>query len=152
LTFSLTNQLWKIGIQVVFAGFSAEALAQRISAAKSKYLVTSDIGMRAKKQIPLKSIVDDALTKLDCEDLVKTVMVFERSYHEKSSQESPKPYVMKAGRDIHMNPLVQKQKPYCIPEWMDAEDELFILYTSGSTGMPKGGFLHKNQKAMSILD
>jgi len=90
--------------------------------------------MRAKKQIPLKSIVDEALTKLDCETLIKTVMVYERNYQEKSSSDSLKSYSMKAGRDIHMNTLVQKQRPYCSPEWMDAEDVLFILYTSGSTG------------------
>ena len=61
---------------VVFAGFSAEALAARVSAAKSEYVVTADIGLRGTKRIPLKKIVDDALTKFDCEDVVKKVMKF----------------------------------------------------------------------------
>lgn len=119
---------------VVFAGFSAEALAARVSAAKSKFIVTADIGLRGTKRIPLKKIVDDARTKMDCEEIVQSVMVFERFY---TGSETPKEYEMKP-KDVRMDPLVQVQRPYCVPEIMDAEDELFILYTSGSTGMPKG--------------
>lgn len=119
---------------VVFAGFSADALAARISAAKSEYVITADIGLRGTKQIPLKKIVDDAMTKIDCSDIVKSVMVYER-FHEEDSDETP--YEMQ-GKDVRMDPLVRKQRPYCVPEWMDSEDELFLLYTSGSTGSPKG--------------
>jgi len=120
---------------VVFAGFSAEALGQRISAAKSKIVVTADVGRRGGKTIGLKDIVNDALTKLDCNSVVEHVMVWERFYNAESSA-SP-PYEMK-DRDIRMDPLVAVQRPYCPPVHMDSEDNLFILYTSGSTGNPKG--------------
>ena len=120
---------------VVFAGFSAEALSQRISAAKSKFVVTADIGKRGGKTIPLKNIVNDALTKADCGSIVKSVMVFERFYS--GDPESPASFDWKE-KDIRMDPLVAVQRPYCPPEHMDAEDNLFILYTSGSTGNPKG--------------
>ena len=119
---------------VVFAGFSADALGARISAAKSKFLITADIGLRGTKQIPLKKIVNDAITKLDCEELVESVMVYER-FFDADAEEAP--YEMME-KDVRMDPLVALQRPYCVPEVMDAEDELFILYTSGSTGMPKG--------------
>jgi len=119
---------------VVFAGFSADALGARISAAKSKFVVTADIGLRGTKQIPLKKIVNDALTKLDCEDIVESVMVYERFFDGEADEA---PYEMKA-KDVRMDKIVNAQRPYCVPEVMDAEDELFILYTSGSTGMPKG--------------
>ena len=119
---------------VVFAGFSADALGSRISASKSKYVVTADIGLRGTKKIPLKTIVNDALTKMDCEKLVESVMVYERFY-DKDAEDAP--YEM-MDRDVRMDQLVGLQRPYCVPEVMDAEDDLFILYTSGSTGMPKG--------------
>lgn len=119
---------------VVFAGFSSEALAQRISAAQSRFILTADIGMRAGKSIPLKSIVNDALTKLDCGALVQSVMVFERFY---DPEADAAPYVM-GPMDVRMDPLVHVQRPYCPPESMDAEDSFFLLYTSGSTGKPKG--------------
>lgn len=127
---------------VIFAGFSAEALAARISAAKSKFVVTADIGLRGTKRIPLKKIVDDAMGKLDCDDVVESVMVYERFYEENTTEDGddeskPVEYEMKP-KDVRMDPLVRAQRPYCVPEVMDAEDELFILYTSGSTGMPKG--------------
>ncbi|KAG7343193.1 acetate-coa, ligase [Nitzschia inconspicua] len=120
---------------VVFAGFSAEALAQRISAAQSQVLITADVGCRGGKQIPLKDIVNDSLTKMDCDSIVKHVLVWERFYT--GDAESTPPYEMSA-RDVRMDPLVAVQRPYCPPEHMDAEDNLFILYTSGSTGKPKG--------------
>jgi acetyl-CoA synthetase len=149
LTFFLCNQLIRLAMtmlactrigavhSVVFAGFSAEALAQRISAAQSQVLITADIGCRGGKTIPLKDIVDDALTKLDCDRIVQHVLVWERFYKGESTTTVTPPYEMKA-RDVRMDPLVAVQRPYCPPEHMDAEDNLFILYTSGSTGKPKG--------------
>lgn len=119
---------------VVFAGFSAEALASRVSAAKSRVIVTADVSVRGGRELNLKGIVDDALTKLDLDDLVKKTLVYER-FHDPSSDSAP--YEMKE-RDVRMDELVASQRPYCVPEVMDAEDDLFILYTSGSTGTPKG--------------
>ena len=119
---------------VVFAGFSSEALAQRISAAQSRFVLTADIGMRAGKKIYLKAIVNEALAKLDCDAVVQKVLVYERFYNPEGPTD---PYDM-GPKDIRMNPLVDVQRPYCAPESMDAEDNLFILYTSGSTGKPKG--------------
>jgi len=115
---------------VVFAGFSSEALANRIHAAQSHFVVTADQGLRGSKKIPLKDIVDDSITKLDCNELVEKVLVFERHY---DAEAESAPYEMK-DKDVRMNPLLAKQRPYCVPETMDAEDNLFILYTSGSTG------------------
>jgi len=119
---------------VVFAGFSAEALAQRMSAAGCKFLVTADIGKRGGKTIPIKDIADSARAKLDVESIVQTVFVWERFYVEHSEKAT---YDMKP-KDVRMNVLVSEQRPYNVPEWMDAEDTLFLLYTSGSTGKPKG--------------
>jgi len=121
---------------VVFAGFSAEALGQRVSAAKSKHIITADVGRRGGKTIALKKIVDDSLTKLDCDSIVEHVMVWERFY-KGADDDSAAPYDMKP-KDIRMDQLVAVQRPYCPPVHMDSEDNLFILYTSGSTGNPKG--------------
>jgi acetyl-CoA synthetase len=123
---------------VVFAGFSAEALSSRVKAANCETVVTGDYGMRGGKKIDLKAIVDNAMELIDDEDLVKSVLVWERGYKEGvTTAEDDVTYEMKKN-DVRMDLLVANQRPFCAPEVMDAEDNLFILYTSGSTGQPKG--------------
>jgi len=114
---------------VVFAGFSADAIADRIQDAKSKWVVTASAGSRGGRNLPLKSICDAAVKKDRCAGIVEKVFVFDG----KGTSEWEK-------EDIHvkMSELVEAQRPVCSCEWMDAEDPLFILYTSGSTGRPKG--------------
>lgn len=111
---------------VVFAGFSATALATRINDSECKMVITSDGSYRGEKSIDLKGIVDDALEKCPC---VKTVLVVKRTKTAIS---------IKEGRDLWIQPLLNKAAKTCQMEIMEAEDPLFILYTSGSTGMPKG--------------
>jgi acetyl-CoA synthetase len=111
---------------VVFAGFSSTALSTRINDCGAKMVLTSDGSFRGKKVIDLKAIVDEALES--CPD-VKTVLVTKRTGGD---------VTMKKGRDVWVQPLLDKAYLDCVPEIMDAEDPLFILYTSGSTGRPKG--------------
>jgi len=115
---------------VVFAGFSADAIADRICDARSKWVVTADGGKRGGRNLPLKQIIDTAISKGDCKDIVEAVFVFE---HAGAGGD-----VMKMEKDVAFNELIAAQRPYCPCEWMDSEDVLFILYTSGSTGRPKG--------------
>ena len=111
---------------VVFAGFSAASLADRIIDAEAKIVLTADGGFRGEKITPLKNIVDEALQS--CPG-VETVIVYERT---KSNIK------MVEGRDIWWHKAIEGQSDECAAEEMDAEDLLFILYTSGSTGKPKG--------------
>ena len=111
---------------VVFAGFSSTALATRINDSDCKMVITSDGSFRGNKTIDLKGIVDEALEK--CTGVEK-VLVARRTYSE---------ILMKDGRDLWLQPLLDEASTECKPELMDAEDPLFILYTSGSTGKPKG--------------
>lgn len=112
---------------VVFAGFSATALADRIKDATCKMVICSDYNSRGAKNIPVKKVVDEALKK-GCKS-VKTVIV-----HENTGDK----VTMKRGRDKWWHNVIKDQKGNCKPTVMDSEDELFILYTSGSTGKPKG--------------
>ena len=111
---------------VVFAGFSASAVATRINDSECKMVITSDGGYRGNKTIDLKGIVDEALTNTPC---VEKVLVVKRTNTE---------IKMKEGRDQWLQPLLDQASDNNTAEIMDAEDPLFILYTSGSTGKPKG--------------
>ncbi|MCO5292473.1 MAG: acetate--CoA ligase [Chitinophagaceae bacterium] len=111
---------------VVFAGFSSNALSTRINDSQSKIVITSDGSYRGNKVLDLKSIVDEALIKCP---VVEKVLLVKRTHNEIKVQE---------GRDIWLQPLLDKAPIDHIPCIMDAEDPLFILYTSGSTGKPKG--------------
>jgi acetyl-CoA synthetase len=119
---------------VVFGGFSAQSIADRLEDAKAEYIITCDGAYRGEKVIPLKNVIDDALIG---NRTVKKVIVYTRTRT---------PVSMIKGRDIwwedemeHAETQVEKEATISFPaEEMDAEDPLFILYTSGSTGKPKG--------------
>jgi len=113
---------------VVFGGFSAESLRERINDCGAKIVVTADGGWRRGGIVPLKKAVDEALQETPS---VEKVVVVER-IGEKAQA------AMQEGRDLWWHDLTQQASPECPPEPMDAEDILFILYTSGSTGKPKG--------------
>ncbi|PPK93576.1 acetyl-CoA synthetase [Nonlabens xylanidelens] len=110
---------------VIFAGFSATAIASRINDCDCKLVICSDGSYRGKKTIDLKSLVDKALENCD----VDTVLVVNRTGNDVQ---------MKEGRDQWIAPLLESASADCPVEIMEAEDPLFILYTSGSTGKPKG--------------
>ncbi|GIZ07730.1 acetate--CoA ligase [Flavobacterium sp. UMI-01] len=111
---------------VIFAGFSASAVASRVNDSGCKMVITADGGFRGNRTIELKPIVDEALEK--CKEVDKVLVV-------KRTNSIIK---MKEGRDIWLKPLLDEASDNSVAEIMDAEDPLFILYTSGSTGKPKG--------------
>jgi acetyl-CoA synthetase len=113
---------------VVFGGFSAKAVQERIIDGGAVAVITSNYQMRGGKELPLKSIVDEALDMGGCE-AIKTVFVYERT------QSACK---MVAGRDLTFDQALAGQSTECAPVPVGAEHPLFILYTSGSTGKPKG--------------
>ena len=113
---------------IVFGGFSAQALRDRIEDAGAVAVITSDGQFRGGKALPLKPIADEALSLGGC-DSVKNVIVVKRTGAD---------VAMVAGRDTWYHDAVANQSETCEPEWVEAEHPLFILYTSGSTGKPKG--------------
>jgi acetyl-CoA synthetase len=113
---------------VVFGGFSAKALQERIIDAGAVAVITANFQMRGGKELPLKAIVDDGIALGGC-DTLKTVLVFMRT---------PTACNMVAGRDKTFDEVLKGQGTVCAAEAVGAEHPLFILYTSGSTGKPKG--------------
>jgi acetyl-CoA synthetase len=111
---------------IVFAGFSADSLHDRVVDCQPKVLITADEGLRGGKTIELKRITDRALEGLA---VVERVLVVQRT---------GAPVHMVEDRDVWYHDAVARERSYCPCEWLDSEDPLFILYTSGSTGKPKG--------------
>jgi len=113
---------------VVFGGFSAQSLRDRVQDTGAKAIITADQQMRGGKQLPLKAIVDEAIALGGCDSISKVLVV----------KRTGADIAMVEGRDVWMADLIDKQPDTCEPEWVEAEHPLFLLYTSGSTGKPKG--------------
>ena len=116
---------------VVFGGFSAKSLNERIIDAGAKLVITANAGVRGGKIVPLKAVTDDAIAMGGCSTLER-VVVYRRT------EEKDAPIAWQRGRDLWWHELVADKPDYCEPTWVGADDPLFILYTSGSTGKPKG--------------
>ncbi|MFA7667356.1 MAG: acetate--CoA ligase [Burkholderiaceae bacterium] len=120
----------RLGIihSVVFGGFSAKSIQERVVDAAASLVITADEQVRGGRTIPLKPAVDQAFAMGGC-DSVRKVIVYRRTGGE---------VAMQAGRDLPWEEVVAGQATDCEPEWVGAEHPLFVLYTSGSTGKPKG--------------
>ncbi|HET8775886.1 MAG TPA: acetate--CoA ligase [Thermoanaerobaculia bacterium] len=112
---------------VVFGGFSADALKDRIQDGTAKVCITATSGYRRGTIVPLKKTTDAAVA--ECPTIEKVVVVRRRAEDEADMQE---------GRDVWYHDLMASAEAWCEPEWVDSEDMLYVLYTSGSTGKPKG--------------
>ena len=130
----------KIGAahSVIFGGFSAEALRERINDATCKVLVTADGAWRRGPVITLKGRADEALTQTPS---IKNVVFVERVANLDPSAKAP----MQSGRDIWWHEAMETASDECVAEPMDAEDLAFILYTSGTTGKPGGSCSHNSR-------
>ena len=119
----------RIGLthSVVFGGFSAKSIQERVDDAQAKLIITADYQFRGGKKIPLKSSVDEAIAMGGC-DSVKHIIALQRDKDE----------LVLGSNDISWANLIHDQKNECDPVFVDSEHPLFILYTSGSTGTPKG--------------
>ncbi|MCC2637651.1 MAG: acs [Moraxellaceae bacterium] len=116
---------------VVFGGFSAKSLNERIIDAKARLVITANAGIRGGKVVPLKTTTDEAVAMGGCDSLER-VVVYRRA------EEKDAPIEWHRGRDLWWHDLVADKPDVCEPTWVGADDPLFILYTSGSTGKPKG--------------
>ena len=112
---------------VVFGGFSAPALRDRIEDTEARLVITADGGWRGGQAIELKAAADKALSA-GCPSVQRVVVL----------RRTGKPVAMQPGRDLWWHEAIEGHPPACEPEWVDAEHPLFVLYTSGSTGKPKG--------------
>jgi len=120
---------------VVFGGFSAESLRDRINDAKARLLITADGGYRRGQIVALKQVADEALADTPS---IENVIIVQRGASAMPGTAGAMPIHVKAGRDHWYHRLMQDASPKCDAEPMDSEDMLYILYTSGTTGKPKG--------------